>query len=58
MEITSDNVGTQLYFMPHHVVFLNVEIKIYSLTTKIHVVFDATCETDSGLSLNDLLVCY
>jgi len=58
MEITSGNVGTQLYFMPHHVVFLNVEIKIYSLTTKIHVVFDATCETDSGLSLNDLLVCY
>ncbi|XP_025192037.1 uncharacterized protein LOC112592241, partial [Melanaphis sacchari] len=42
METTPDTTGTQSYFMPHHAVY-----KDNSLTTKIRVVFDASCETDT-----------
>ncbi|XP_056631434.1 uncharacterized protein LOC130441674 [Diorhabda sublineata] len=37
------------YFIPHHFVK-----KESSVTTKLRVVFDASCKTDSGYSLNDL----
>lgn len=39
-----------VYYMPHHVVF-----KENSSTTKLRVVFDASCKTDTGVSLNDIL---
>lgn len=37
------------YFLPHHAV-----IKEDSITTKLRVVFDASCKSSSGFSLNDL----
>ncbi|XP_055615027.1 uncharacterized protein LOC129761333 [Toxorhynchites rutilus septentrionalis] len=39
------------YYMPHHCV-----VRPDSLTTKLRVVFDASCATDSGVSLNDGLM--
>lgn len=39
------------YYMPHHPVF-----KETSITTKLRVVFDASCKSTSGLSLNDSLL--
>jgi hypothetical protein len=39
------------YFMPHHAVF-----KESSTSTKIRVVFDASCETTNGFSLNNRLL--
>ncbi|XP_055633126.1 uncharacterized protein LOC129773538 [Toxorhynchites rutilus septentrionalis] len=39
------------YYLPHHPVF-----KASSTTTKVRVVFDASCRTSSGSSLNDLLL--
>ncbi|XP_055585175.1 uncharacterized protein LOC129738027 [Uranotaenia lowii] len=39
------------YFMPHHAV-----IRESSTTTKIRVVFDASCRSASGASLNDILM--
>lgn len=41
----------QHYYVPHHPVF-----KASSTTTKIRVVFDASCRTSSGKSLNDILL--
>ncbi|XP_062557578.1 uncharacterized protein LOC134222449 [Armigeres subalbatus] len=38
-------------FLPHHPVF-----KEDSTTTKVRVVFDASCSTSSGVSLNDVLL--
>lgn len=38
------------YFIPHHCV-----IKPDSSTTRLRVVFDASCKTTSGYSLNDIL---
>ena len=38
------------YYMPMHAVF-----KLSSSSTKIRVVFDASCPTSSGVSLNDTL---
>ncbi|XP_044583395.1 uncharacterized protein LOC123264232 [Cotesia glomerata] len=38
------------YYLPHHGV-----IREQSLTTKLRVVFNASCKTSSGLSLNDIL---
>ncbi|XP_055622283.1 uncharacterized protein LOC129765871 [Toxorhynchites rutilus septentrionalis] len=39
------------YYLPHHCV-----VRPDSLTTKLRVVFDASCATDSGISLNDGLM--
>lgn len=39
------------YFLPHHGVQ-----RESSLTTKLRVVFDASCPTDNGLSLNDIIL--
>lgn len=38
------------YYIPHHPV-----IKESSTTTKLRVVFDASCKTSTGISLNDLM---
>ncbi|KAK2578857.1 hypothetical protein KPH14_012604 [Odynerus spinipes] len=38
-------------YLPHHAV-----VKQSSLTTKLRVVFDASCSTDSGISFNDALL--
>ncbi|XP_062557814.1 uncharacterized protein LOC134222670 [Armigeres subalbatus] len=39
------------YFLPHHAV-----MKMDSSTTKLRTVFDASCRSKSGLSLNDVLL--
>ncbi|XP_055589611.1 uncharacterized protein LOC129741843 [Uranotaenia lowii] len=39
------------YYMPHHAV-----LKPDSTTTKLRVVFDASCRTSTGISLNDALM--
>ncbi|XP_067205391.1 uncharacterized protein [Linepithema humile] len=50
--VTLETQGTfPAYYMPHHAVF-----KDTSSTTKIRVVFDASCKTDTGVSLNDILM--
>ena len=39
------------YFIPHYAV-----LKPDSTTTKLGVVFDASCSTDTGVSSNDVLM--
>ncbi|XP_050523790.1 uncharacterized protein LOC126895682 [Daktulosphaira vitifoliae] len=55
MELVTDEESkekeTRCYYLPHHAVINN-----NSTTTKLRVVFDASCKTDSGLSLNDVLL--
>ncbi|XP_055623266.1 uncharacterized protein LOC129766702 [Toxorhynchites rutilus septentrionalis] len=43
--------GEKIYYMPHHGI-----IRADSATTKLRVVFDASCPSDSGISLNDALM--
>lgn len=45
------NDVSSYYYLPHHAVF-----KDTSTTTKLRVVFDASCKTTTGLSLNDTLL--
>lgn len=46
----SNNIPTSGYYLPHHGIW-----KKSSSTTKLRVVFDGSCSTTSGVSLNDLL---
>ncbi|XP_030767900.1 uncharacterized protein LOC115891552 [Sitophilus oryzae] len=39
------------YFLPHHCVF-----KESSTTTRLRIVFDGSCKTNTGLSLNDIMM--
>ncbi|XP_075162989.1 uncharacterized protein LOC142235612 [Haematobia irritans] len=48
-EVSSDDYENR-YFIPHHCV-----IKPDSTTTRLRVVFDASCYTSNGKSLNDIL---
>ncbi|XP_018406350.1 PREDICTED: uncharacterized protein LOC108782552, partial [Cyphomyrmex costatus] len=50
-EIEDHTNETSSYYLPHHAV-----LKESSITTKLRVVFDASCKTTSGLSLNDTLL--
>lgn len=47
-EVKDVNSSLNSYYLPHHGV-----IKSDSTTTKLRVVFDASCKSQSGLSLND-----
>ena len=51
--ISEDDNGSagESYYIPHHAVRNE-----NSTTTKLHVVFDASCKTDTGVSLNDILM--
>ncbi|XP_065087475.1 uncharacterized protein LOC135709180 [Ochlerotatus camptorhynchus] len=46
-----ENPAVQYYYLPHHAV-----IREESTTTKLRVVFDASCKTPNGPSLNDALM--
>lgn len=48
---TANDNGGKEYFLPHHPV-----IKEASTTTKVRVVFDASCKSSDGMSLNDHLM--
>ncbi|XP_055633970.1 uncharacterized protein LOC129774278 [Toxorhynchites rutilus septentrionalis] len=50
VRVNQDNLIKRCY-LPHHPV-----IKQTSTTTKLRVVFDASCKTSSGISLNDALL--
>ena len=52
-QVTSQELGlasSESYYLPIHAVY-----KQSSSTTKLRIVFDASCSTTSGVSLNDLL---
>ncbi|XP_071579965.1 uncharacterized protein [Temnothorax nylanderi] len=50
-EVSVDKIEHKpVYYIPHH-----AELKEDSITTKLRVVFDASCKTTSGQSLNDFL---
>lgn len=51
IEETMDHDVKIHFYLPHHAV-----IKDTSTTTKLRVVFDASCKTQSGKSLNDVLL--
>ena len=51
--VTPQELGlasSECYYLPIHAVFKNT-----SSTTKLRIVFDASCSTSTGVSLNDLL---
>ncbi|XP_062556585.1 uncharacterized protein LOC134221410 [Armigeres subalbatus] len=50
-EISEEETSPSSYYLPHHAV-----MKPDSTTTKLRVVFDASCRTSSGVSLNDALM--
>ncbi|XP_058448823.1 uncharacterized protein LOC131428798 [Malaya genurostris] len=51
-EVTDSQTSSSTsYYLPHHSV-----VRSDSITTKLRVVFDASCTTDTGVSLNDALM--
>lgn len=50
MHLVPPNGKSANYYLPHHAVF-----KPESTTTKVRVVFNASCPTSNGKSLNDML---
>ncbi|XP_065090780.1 uncharacterized protein LOC135711748 [Ochlerotatus camptorhynchus] len=50
-KVVDDQGSIKRCFLPHHPV-----VKEASTTTKVRVVFDASCKTSTGLSLNDALL--
>jgi len=48
---TEHEINTNEYFLPHHAVE-----KLDSVSTKLRVVFDGSCRTSNGLSLNEVLL--
>ncbi|XP_067216970.1 uncharacterized protein [Linepithema humile] len=51
IEVTAEHDNNIQYYLPHHAVLNNT-----STTTKLRVVFDASCKSKSGKSLNDALL--
>ncbi|XP_036327135.1 uncharacterized protein LOC118739731 [Rhagoletis pomonella] len=51
IEVARSCSSSKTYFMPHQAVF-----KPSSTTTRVRVVFDASCKTDNGTSLNEQLL--
>ncbi|XP_055645196.1 uncharacterized protein LOC129781554 [Toxorhynchites rutilus septentrionalis] len=51
VEVNESDISDVAYYMPHHAV-----LRPNSTTSKLRVVFDASCRTTSGLSLNDGLM--
>jgi Protein of unknown function (DUF1759)/Putative peptidase (DUF1758) len=49
IQSTISNDSNDSYYLPHHGVF-----REQSITTKLRVVFDGSCRSDTGWSLNDL----
>ena len=47
----SPEESSMTFYLPHHCVF-----KVTNQSSKLRVVFDASCKTSSGLSLNDALM--
>jgi len=43
------DISVKTYYMPHSYV-----LNEYSRTIKLQVMFDGSCKSDSGLSLNDI----
>ncbi|XP_058816978.1 uncharacterized protein LOC131680277 [Topomyia yanbarensis] len=51
VEVVNETSSGIEYYLPHHAV-----LKPDSTTTKLRVVFDASCKTSTGVSLNDALM--
>lgn len=50
-EVATDEIRHVKYIMPHHPV-----IRPDGATTKLRVVFDASCKTTNGVSLNETML--
>lgn len=51
MELLSNSQPSEGYYIPHHCI-----LKVDSPTTKLRVVFDASCKSENGMSLNSSLL--